>query len=99
MDDLRDFFEVGKNVKVKILSKEEDNIVGSRKEAYPSIEQDAKRFYLGREIYVTTTERLNSDGYRVEITPNIPGIVNANKEVIDLIQRNQRLKVKIIKIS
>ena len=99
MDDLREFFEAGKKVKVKILSKEKDNIKGSRKEAYPDIWEAGKNFFVGREIFVKTTERLNDDGYRVEITPNIPGIVNARKEVIDLIHRNQRLKVKIIKIS
>ena len=102
MNDLRDFFRIGNILKVKILHKDKSfpfRISGSRKEAYPEISEMYHHYEIDREVFVRACERLNFDGYRVELTPNIPGILNGPEELLDKIQRGQRIKVKITKIE
>lgn len=43
--------------------------------------------------------RLNDDGYRVEVTPNIPGILNGIKEELDKLKRGSRIRAEIIEID
>lgn len=102
MTDLRDYYKPGEKMKVKILEKEQEfpyRIAGSRKDAYPNIEQTEKQYSRGDYIYVRVCERLNDDGYRVEVTPNIPGILNGEKEQLDRLIRGKKIKAKIIDVS
>lgn len=102
MNNVQHFFKPGDKVKVKIVKKDKDfpfHISGSRKEAYPSIAETTHNYEVGQYIYVKTCERLNNDGYWVEVTPSIPGILNGPEELLDLIHRGERIKVRIIKVD
>lgn len=102
MNDLRNFFKVGQNIKVRVQYKQRQypyQIFGSIKEAYSNIYKKRDEYEIGDYIYVRLCERLNDDGYWIEVTPNIPGILNGEKERLDRLNRGDRLKVQIIEIS
>lgn len=100
MNTLLNYFENGQAIKIKITSKDEGfpyRIAGSRKMAYPDITESKHQFKPGDRIYVMVAERLNEDGIRVEVTPNIPGILNAEPEIINGLYRGQRIKAFVRK--
>lgn len=102
MSNLCEFFKEGEKMKVKILKKQQEfpyHIDGSRKEVYPTLKEAHKEYKVGSQIYVMICERLNDDGYRVEVTPNIPGILNGIKEELDKLKRGSRIRAEIIEID
>lgn len=102
MYSLRNFFKVGQNTKVKILRKRQGHpyfIHGSIKEAYPRISEVANNYKVGMCIYVRVCERLNEDGYWLEVTPGIPGILNESEAILNHIKRGMILKVKIKEVD
>ena len=99
---LCDFFKEGQKIKVKILNKQQEfpyHIDVSRKEVYPTLKEAYKEYKVGSQIYVRICERLNDDGYWIEVTPNIPGILNGSKEELDKLKRGSRIRAEIIEID
>lgn len=101
INDLRDFFKPGGRMRVKILQKHKCfpyHISGSRKEAYHSFEEVSQHYDRWKYIYAKICERLNDEGYWIEITPNVTGLLNGPKEQLDRLEKGQKVKAQIIEI-
>lgn len=100
--ELHGIYKVGEKVKVKIMDKAASfphYVRGSIKRAYPSLKEEAKKYLIGDQIEVKVCDRLNLDGYWIEVTPGIPGILNVSEEEAEQIEAGQRLKAEIVRID
>lgn len=98
MNNMLNYFEKDRNIKLKIIGKAENFpywISGSRKQAYPSITDSEHEFKSGDEIFVMVTERLNKQGTRVEVTPNIPGILDGPEWKLNTFYPGLRVKARV----
>ncbi|MGN1327000.1 MAG: S1 RNA-binding domain-containing protein [Clostridia bacterium] len=101
MNNLFNYFEKGKEIKVKIIEKDEDFpywISGSRKQAYPDINESKHEFKAGEWIIVTVTEHLDEESVRVEVTPNIPGIMDVPLRRTEKFYPGRRIRARVKKI-
>lgn len=102
MNNLQNFFKCSESVRLVITRKDNDfpyHVNGSRKDAYVSLSDNIGFYRVGKWIDVMATERLNEDGYRVEVTPGIPGLINGPKELLDKIPQGKRLRAKILYVG
>lgn len=95
--DIWKLFKVGQNVQLSIIDIIQDGVDiklhGSIKRNYYSFEDvlSNKLITKGDICEVTITDRLNCDGAWVEITPGVPGILNASPEKLDEFQIGDRV--------
>lgn len=102
VENLQKIFHVGEISKVKILEKDDEfpyHIQGSRKQAYSRLVKECYKYEVGQEILVTVCERLNYDGFWIEVTPGIPGILNVTEEQANKIKTGDKLVALITRID
>ena len=94
-------FKVGQNVPLSIIDiiqhGDDIKLHGSIKRTYYSFEDvlSNKLIKVGDICEVTITDRLNYDGAWVEITPGIPGILNASPEELDQFQIGDKVSAYV----
>lgn len=97
--DVRDLFKVGDSINVKIIDivEREDgfHFHASRKQCYYSLAESVEKKLIKTGIVCEgmITNRLNSDGAWVELTPGVTGILNAEPEELDVLSIGQRISV------
>ena len=97
--DVRDLFKVGDSINVKIIDivecEDGFHFHASRKQCYPSLAESVEKKLIKTGIVCEgmITNRLNSDGAWVELTPGVTGILNAEPEELDNLSIGQRIPV------
>lgn len=96
---MQDVFHVGEITKVRIYDKENRfpyHVQGSRKNAYPKLEEERNKYRIGQEIQVTVCARLNYNGFWIEVTPGITGILNVTHTQVDQIKTGDKVMARIV---
>lgn len=96
--ELQKIYQEGERLKVKITSKEfyfPYYVGGSIKRAYPTLMDEREKYKIGDEVEVRVCDRLNYDGFWVEVTPGIAGILNVTEEQANQIETGQRLLAQV----
>lgn len=95
---MQKIFHEGEPTKVKIYDKDSKfpyHVLGSRKDAYPGIKEESDKYKIGQMIFVTVCEKLNKDGFWIEVTPGIAGILNVNSFQSEKIQTGAKVIAEI----
>lgn len=99
--DIEKLFKVGQEVRLCIIDiihcDGDIKLYGSVKRTYYSFEEviSNRLIKVGDVCEVTITDRLNYDGAWVEITPGVPGVLNASPEELDQLQIGDKVNAYI----